>query len=73
MRNLTGSLVSRIVEVEERVRNVEVQLESENINVSNSYCDARDFNTSSSSRTHTDTEDCVDSIRKRPIQNHIRS
>ncbi|KAH3874864.1 hypothetical protein DPMN_038118 [Dreissena polymorpha] len=66
MRNLPGSLVSRIVEVEDRVRNEEVKLESENINDSNCYCDARDLNTPSSSRTHTNTEDCVDSIHKRP-------
>ncbi|KAH3777586.1 hypothetical protein DPMN_179034 [Dreissena polymorpha] len=66
MRNPTGSLVSRVVEFEDRVRNVEVQLESENINVSNCYCDARDLNTPSSSWTHTDTEDCVESIHKRP-------
>ncbi|KAH3777290.1 hypothetical protein DPMN_178730 [Dreissena polymorpha] len=55
-----------IEEVEDRVRNVEEQLESENINVTNCYCDARDLNTPSRSRTHTDTEDCVDSIHKRP-------
>ncbi|KAH3750593.1 hypothetical protein DPMN_185120 [Dreissena polymorpha] len=71
MRNLTGSLVSRIVEVEDRVRNVEVQLESENINVINCYCDAGDLNTPCNSRTQTDTEDCVNSLHKRPnIQPH---
>ncbi|KAH3800844.1 hypothetical protein DPMN_154487 [Dreissena polymorpha] len=64
--NLTSSLVSRIVEVEDRVRNVEVQLKSEIINVTNCYCDARDYTTPSSSRTHTDTEDCEDSIHKQP-------
>ncbi|KAH3736354.1 hypothetical protein DPMN_042917 [Dreissena polymorpha] len=66
MMNLTSSLVSRIVEVEDRVRNVEVQLELENINVTNCYCNARDLNTPSSSRTHTDKEDCVNSIHNRP-------
>ncbi|KAH3713154.1 hypothetical protein DPMN_072940 [Dreissena polymorpha] len=70
MRNLTGSLVTRIVEVEDRVRNVEVQLESENIHVTHCYFDARDLNTPSSSRTHTYTENSVDSFHKPNTESH---
>ncbi|KAH3777368.1 hypothetical protein DPMN_178809 [Dreissena polymorpha] len=62
-----------IEEVEDRVRNVEEQLESENINVTNCYCDVRDL-CDPLAAGHTQTQRIVWTISiNDPIQNHIRS